>query len=131
MNDSKFSDIKIASNNGIKFNLHRVILAHRSVFFSKLFDGIALGLNSWKFDESSEVLKNIFSFIYSGTIDQNCNDFKSFAIAAKKFEIIELMKLCENKIKMSFKIENAVDLLIFASDFNASMEKDVLNFIAK
>lgn len=131
MNDQSYSDCVIKSSDGVEFKLHRVILTRRSEFFKKLLKNSAVDATMIQFPENSEVLRNIFSFIYSGTINENFEDFKSLATAAKKYGIIELLKFCAKKIKISLKIENAIELLIFASDFNAGMEKSILMFIAK
>lgn len=128
MNDPKFSDCVLTSSDGVEFKLHRVILARRSEFFKIRIPNNASAII---FPESSEVLKNIFSYIYSGTINENFEDFKLLATTAKKFGIIDLLKFCAKKIISSMNAENAVELLIFASDFNAGMEQNILNFIAE
>lgn len=129
MNDQKYSDCVIKSADGIEFKLHRVILTRRSDYF-KLNNNAEIAKN-FDLPEHSDVLKNLFSFIYSGTIDERFNGFKSLASAAKKYGIIELLKFCAKKIKATLRVDNAVELLIFASDFNAGMEKNILMFISK
>lgn len=131
MNDQNYYDCVIKSSDGVEFKLHRVILTRRSEFFKKLLKNSGVHAAMIPFPENSHVLKNIFSFIYSGTIDKNFEDFKSLAIATKKYGMLGLLKFCAKKIKFSLKIENAIELLIFASDFNAGMEKSILMFIAK
>lgn len=129
--DEKFSDCTIKSSDDMEFKLHRVILASRCEYFRKLFNNSRLNLSQIKFPEDREVLKQIFKFIYGGTIDENFEDILTLAKTAKKFEIKELGKFCDQKLISNLSAENAIDLLIFSSNFNAEMENHVLRFIAK
>lgn len=81
---------------------HKVIVAYRSKYFKAMFDNDSseaqtgiIKITDFKFG----VIRGLFEFIYKGVIDlTNVRFALSLRLAADKYEVLDLVKICEDYI---------------------------------
>ncbi|XP_022827574.1 BTB and MATH domain-containing protein 43-like [Spodoptera litura] len=128
------SDFVIESADGVKFQIHRVILAsHSEVFKAMLKGDTAESQNSYVklIDVSGEDLRYMLEYIYSGTvIDLENANFGNLLMLADRFNLKGLWELSEYALSEHLSPDNALDILMIAdmheSDF---LKTEALKFI--
>nr|CAD2187452.1 unnamed protein product [Meloidogyne enterolobii] len=118
-------------------NTHRFILAKNSVVFQKMFEqmGMTEVLNGKIkiVDSSPECFKAMLEYFYSGEIDKKTIEKYSedlFSIA-HKYEVKQLMEICENYMAANIDAENFGKLCLFAEFYHLSkLAKACVNFLS-
>lgn len=120
LNDEKFSDIKFIVD-GRTINAHKNILSVQSAYFLAMFENDMKENqeNSVRItDVSYEVMQEILRFIYCGKVN-NMETLKlDLFVAADKYMIEGLKILCEEALILDLNIENVVDTLIIADQYD-------------
>lgn len=124
--DKKFSDAQIMVGDRV-FNVHKCILDARSDYFSAMFGSEMKEKreNEVKIkDVSHEVMQEVLRFIYTGRAN-NLEILKAdLFIAADEYNIEGLKTLCEDALIRDLRVENALDLLVFADQYNSGSIKE-------
>lgn len=120
--DTAFADYTLTSSDGEDFQVHRLILAKQSEFFSKLFtvDMKEKETKSVKFEDvNAATLEKVLKFIYTGEMNvPDYNMLKNLLYAAEKFGFNGLKKFCVDKMKSEVKKENVLDIFSSADMYN-------------
>jgi len=131
--NKEFSDV-IVKCGGIKFECHKVFLASSSPVFKAMFNTQMKEKISNEVhidDVKPDVMAVLLQFLYTGKV----SNFDKFAmdlfIAADKYQIESLKKLCETKLVMSIGIENCFSLLIMGDTYSPAIKKSALSFLIK
>lgn len=122
LNDPVCSDFVIESADGVKFNVHEIILcANSEVFKAMLKENTAESQNRCMkmVDVESEDLKHIIHFIYTGTIEnlENCN-FINLMMLGDKYDLKGLTELCKHGLMCQLNRENVFEILAIADLYN-------------
>jgi len=131
--NKEFSDV-VVKCGGIKFECHKVFLASSSPVFKAMFNtqmkekiNNEVHIN----DVKPDVMAVLLQFLYTGKV----SNFDKFAIdlfiAADKYQIESLKKLCEMKLVKSIGIENCFSLLIMGDTYSPTIKKSALSFLVK
>ncbi|XP_065223701.1 speckle-type POZ protein-like [Planococcus citri] len=128
LNNPEFADVVFITNGG-NFSAHKLILAARSPVFAGMFrrkdtkngKNKKIRINEANMDE--EVLHAMLKYIYTG----KCDNFEKLAdklfVAAAKYGLDGLRKICEEELCESLSVDNAVRLLAFAEKHHADKLK--------
>ena len=137
-NIQEFSDVIIKCGD-TKFECHKVFLASRSRVFREMFNADV----TEKIEETDEVqiddikpdvMGEMLYYIYMGkTYDmENDADFaKDVFIAAVKYQIESLKKLCEEAVINSIWHGNFFSLLIMGDEHSNNIKQAALEFMVK
>ncbi|XP_065223666.1 speckle-type POZ protein-like [Planococcus citri] len=129
LKNPEFADVVFITNGG-NFPAHKNILAARSPVFAAMFrrkdtksgKNKKIRINVSK-NMDGEVLHAMLRYIYTGI----CDDFEKLAdklfVAAAKYGLDGLRKICEEKLCESLSVENAARLLAFAEKHHADKLK--------
>ncbi|CAK5077516.1 unnamed protein product [Meloidogyne enterolobii] len=118
-------------------NTHRFILAKNSVVFQKMFEQMGMTeAQNGKIkivDSSPECFKAMLEYFYSGEIDKKTIEKYSedlFSIA-HKYEVKQLMQICENYMAANIVAENFGKLCLFAEFYHLSkLAKACIHFLS-
>ncbi|CAH0747710.1 unnamed protein product [Diatraea saccharalis] len=130
------SDFTIESADGVKFQVHRVILAgYSDVFKAMLKEETAESQNSYVklVDVGNEDLQCILECIYTGTISnlENCNCINMLMLA-DRYNLKGLRELSQYALSERMSVENALEILIVADSYNSeTLKTAALKFIKK
>ena len=117
-NSETFSDVQIVLDNNEKIFAHKCILSSRNIVFEAMLKN-----NSFKeaqentikiVDFSADVINELIFFIYTGTAPKANTIAKDLLIAADKYQMPDLKRLCEIEMISSINKENAFDIIKFA-----------------
>lgn len=121
-NDKKFSDAQIIVGDRV-FDVHKCVLDARSAYFSAMFSSEMKEKreNEVKIkDVSHEVMQEVLRFIYTGRVD-NLDALKTdLFVAADEYNIEALKALCERALIRDFKVDNILDMLVFAEQYSSN-----------
>lgn len=120
-----FSDITITADEK-SFELHKCILSTRSSVFEAMFksDMKESTQNIVKIEDiKSEVLEELFRYIYTGKVNDVTEIICELLTAAEKYCVDGLKMLCEDKMCDYLELSNAVEYLKFAIINNAEKAK--------
>lgn len=128
------SDFVIESADGVKFDIHKVILAaHSEVFKAMLKGETAESQNSYVklIDVSGEDLKYMLEFIYTGTVKEVENtNFGSLLMLADRYNLKGLWELSEYALSEHMFLDNALDILIISDIYDSEfLKSEALKFI--
>jgi len=132
-NDKEFSDVMVKCG-GTKFECHKVVMAASSpVFKAMLTSNMKEKIkNEIEIDDiKPEVMTELLEFIYTGRSSNLDNFSVDLLIAADKYGIDLLKKLCEGILINSLGIENCVSLLILGDTFSTTIKESALKFVIK
>lgn len=134
LESEQFSDVTFNLNNQL-FHAHKSILSCRNPVFKAMFEhDMKEKVNNTVVieDIEPEVFRKMLQFIYTAKVKNIKQiDAHSLLIAADKYSIEGLKSLCEEVIFNNLTINNAVKILKFADDYNATkLKKNVIYFIA-
>lgn len=127
LTDPICSDFTIESAEGDRFNVNRVLLAaHSEVFKAMLKEDTAESQNSFVklIDVSTDDLRFILEFIYSGTIRnfENCN-LCSLLMLADQYNLSGLRELSQYVLSKQLSADNALETLVLADMYNSESLK--------
>ncbi|KAJ8675662.1 hypothetical protein QAD02_011448 [Eretmocerus hayati] len=132
IDNDEFSDVVLEMENK-KLYAHKSILANKSQVFTAMFT------HSMKEKEqdlveiedvSYDVMKELLRYIYSGKVNDLGKIAKDLFVAADKYLIENLKKVCENYLVHHTNAENVFEYLNFASVHNAlALRQHCLEFI--
>lgn len=134
------SDFVIESADGVKFHIHKVILAaHSEVFKAMLKGGLPDNLSFAEsqnnyvklIDLNGEDLKYMLEYIYTGTVkDIENTNFGNLLILADRYNLKGLWELSEYALSEQMTIDNALDILVVADIYNSEfLKSEAMKFI--
>ena len=131
LDSSKFSDVVLVSCGKRKFPAHRCVLAARSSVFSAMFEHHMVESQSGVVnidDLDGEILCHLLNYIYTAranlTNDTEPTIVKQLMMAADKYAIKSLKKICEKSLGKQLNVDNVVDLLLCADACSARILKE-------
>lgn len=125
LNDSEFSDVTFVIGES-RIRGHKCILATRSAFFRNMFTS---GMRETEDsvisvqDISLTTFQKLLEFIYSDQITDFVNTEQAIdvLVAANKYGLDRLKRLCEKYLVALIDLENVIELL-YLSDLHQAME---------
>ncbi|XP_043703915.1 BTB/POZ domain-containing protein At3g56230 [Telopea speciosissima] len=136
--DGTHADIKVKPGNGSSILAHRALLAARLDIFKNMLetDGCKAPANETIClpELNHEELESLLEFLYSGSlpIDKLDKHVYSLSVAADKYEIPFLQKICENRMLDSFDSSNALNVLEISDvSSNTKLKEAAMDFIIK
>ncbi|XP_059056559.1 uncharacterized protein LOC131850358 [Achroia grisella] len=127
LKDPVSSDFTIESADGHQFKVHKVLLAaHSEVFKAMLKDEMAECQTGYVklIDVTKEDFQNVLEFIYSGSVsDIEGSNFFNLLQLADRFNLRGLVDLCQYVLAQHLTVENALETLIVADMYNATVLK--------
>ncbi|XP_065222352.1 speckle-type POZ protein-like isoform X1 [Planococcus citri] len=135
LEDPKCADV-IFTTNGSNYPAHKYILAARSPFFAAMFrrkdskDGKLrkIRINVTHMDE--EVLRAMLRYIYTGKYENLGKLADKLFVAAAKYGLEGLKKICERTLCETLTAENADDMFVFAKKHHANeLKSKVIEFL--
>lgn len=133
LENEDLSDVRFMFGD-IEIPAHKQILSARNSVFRKMFESDMLEKKNGRVeitDIESNIFKHVLRYIYSGKIVTNdFNDWVKVLIAADKYSIANLVKICENRMLNSLTAENIIDAFIAADLVQAeNLRKTCVQFI--
>lgn len=128
------SDFVIESADGVKFQIHKVILAaHSEVFKAMLKGETAESQNSYVklVDVGGDDLRYMLEYIYTGTVTdvENIN-FASLLMLADRYNLKGLWEVSEHALSEQITLDNVLDILIVADMYDSDFLKtEAMKFI--
>lgn len=127
-----FSDVTIQC--GAKhFTAHKAVLASQSAVFDKMLEADMQEkiTNVIEIpDFHPDVISSMLAYLYTGTPLNMEVLVKDLLAIANKYELTQLLKMCEKKLVSSIRLDNVVEMLILADMHGASdLKKACLAFI--
>lgn len=129
------STLIVCKVDGVRFPIHRGMLAARSAVFARMFQSRMRENQTGQVevaDVSSVVMKIILHFLYTGTLLKNWNMVKpdELLYAAAKYEVHDLLEFLDVVVGRICTIDNAGKLLNLARKLNLKRaEDDLFNFV--
>ncbi|XP_065205256.1 speckle-type POZ protein B-like [Planococcus citri] len=133
LENPNFADFTISAN-GKNYHVHKVILASRSTYFAKLFES-GMKENQQNrveiTDVNEDIMGEMLKFIYTGVCENLDKLADDLLIAADKYDIGHLKKICVESIyTKSLCVENALNTLILADQYDANeLKSKAIDFI--
>ena len=127
MNYDIGKDVTMICRDG-SIRAHRCILSVRSPVFQAMFESgmIEKGEGEVKIEEAeADVVRQLVKFMYKASIDDDFTRVEELLVLANKYQMVELVNLCANKISMTMSEENALDLGIFGETHNSEVLMDL------
>jgi hypothetical protein len=140
VNSSHYSDVVFQLDDETKIFGHKLVLS-RCAFFKAMFENDVMkesttsGSNSVLIPEiGSEIFTLLITYLYTDEIDETLSFQKAMDvfIAADRFGIDRLKRICEQAILMDISAENACEIFHAADLHNATiLRKKSLEFILR
>ena len=132
-----FTDIQIEVGEKT-FDAHRAVLASYSDVFEKMFE-INMKEKEEKrvviSDIDAEVMSDLLSFMYTGSAPNMKVHTKELLLAADKYNMQDLMGICENELTESLTPANVAEILLVAnmiqSEASTSLRESCMHVIKK
>jgi len=127
-NDKQFTDLKVLVKNK-EYMVHKVVLSSRSPVFAEMISKADRDKQDYlKIEDTEEdTFEEVIKFIYTGkTLDYMTDETESLLLAAIRFEIGQLKRICEEIIYQNVSNESVINVLLLAHDNNAFQLKDKL-----
>jgi len=133
LNDAKFSDVTFVLE-GKHIHAHKLLVA-RCPYFRALFQE-EVNYGQDKTIVIDDIPHNVFvallEYLYTDDIEIQLDIAMDLCVAADKFGVERLKKLCEKKILISISIDNAASILMAANLHQASsLRTSCLDFILR
>ena len=132
LRDEKFPDVTIVCQ-GEEFPCHKAILAGRSSVFEAMFSHNMKEKMENKVvveDIDADTLDGLLCFIYCGSTTSGKS--AKLLVAAEKYNLMDLKKLCEENLCVNITVENVLDRLELADLHNAAILRSMaLKFIGR
>ncbi|KAL7296115.1 hypothetical protein TKK_0010661 [Trichogramma kaykai] len=133
-NKPDFSDVQLCVN-GVKFYAHKAILANCSPVFASMFKNEMTEENGNLVkisDFSSEVVKNLLSFIYLGRVKIKDRIVCGLMDASEKYQIANLKFVCTHLMYDFLTTANCLEMVYLADKYNMnSLKQNIICFIGK
>ncbi|XP_074447783.1 kelch-like protein 10 [Larus michahellis] len=106
----------LISVDGIEFIAHKMILSSCSPYFRALFS------SNWSNAErkvykipgtSSEMMRLLMEYAYTGTVPVTDDNVESLLIAANQFNVLDIVRLCCDFLKSQLCLENCIGVWRF------------------
>ena len=127
-----FSDMQFIVDEEV-FHVHKIILSIRSEVFAAMFahDMKENNENKVKIENiDSRVFQEVLRYMYTGKVSDIDIIVKDLLVAADKYMLQELKKICEDHFKKTDK--NIFEYRIIADTFNLrNLKKKIIMFIAE
>lgn len=126
INNTKFSDVVLITENDEKIYSHKIILS-RIPYFDSLFNS---GMKETIENEititfiNSKIMLIILNYIYTGNISIKLDDALSIFEACNYLGLEDLNSLCEEKILSNLSVETCCFVLLKADEFNSDLIKE-------
>lgn len=124
------ADVKLSVGDH-EVDAHSVILAARSPVFKQMLDSGMKESSTHRVsitDMDPGVLNLFINFMYSGTVDDlSCAGEATICAlmhAGSKYEVPSLVEFCAEKVKEFVSVDNSVDWLLVAEQFNVERLRD-------
>ena len=132
--DAKFPDVTIVCQ-GKEFPCHKAILAGRSQVFEAMFSlNFKEGMENKVevVDVAADVIDEILRFIYRGDIRDLKDGAADILVAAEKYALVDLKKMCEESLCVHLTVENVLDMMDLSDLHNAAnLRATALKFIVE
>ena len=131
----KNCDIQFCFDENQKIGAHMNILAARSPVFAAMFEHDMQEAKTGQVnirDAPPDIFKQLLHYIYSGRFSMPLTEStsKSLLILAEKYDIGDLKEECANFLAATIRVENAINLLLWAHQQSVDVMKEgVINFI--
>lgn len=127
----EFSDITIVCQ-GKELKAHKNILAHRNPVFKALI--AENPLNKIEINIPLNICQLFLEFLYTGIVSSYFEvpfaEITEFLDACKLFQMKELQEICAENILHHMKVENAVQILVWAFEYDVyQLKTEALAFI--
>ncbi|KAM6295616.1 kelch-like protein 10 [Aegotheles albertisi] len=113
--EGKFCDVTI-SVDGVEFNAHRIILCSCSHYFRALFDSSCNNTEERVYNIegiSPEMMRLIIEYAYTRSVPVTADNAESLLIAADKFNVMGIIRLCCEFLKSQLCSENCISIWRF------------------
>lgn len=124
------SDVTVKTADGVKMKLHKFLMTARSTTFNQMFN-IEMKEKETGFveikDFDSDVLKELFRFIYYGQVENLDSIDVELYKAAQRYDIKDLPEICMESIVENINKRDVVELLELADVFK---ETELFNYVA-
>lgn len=125
--NSSLQDVVFIINEN-EVSAHKQILAARNSVFRTMFESDMLERENGKVeiaDIELNIFKQLLLFIYSGRVDSDDLEvWLKLIVAADKYSITSLVKICEKLISAHFTASNVIDVFAIADLVKAAMLKE-------
>ena len=116
LKEGKYSDVSIKVD-GIEIKAHKAILSARSPVFNAMFES-KMSENVENLirieDFTQEVIEELLTFIYSGKVMNLSKVAKELLSAADKYQLPELIQLCEHYLMSDLTFDTAPEILVLS-----------------
>lgn len=133
-NDTESSDITIFCENR-EFNVHKVILIHRSPVFQAMFRNDMLEKSSNQVnikDIDPEAFEVFLRFLYTGQASIEAKQAAGIYEACEKYQLPDLKEMCLIIMQENITVEACVETLLVADKFSLhDLRNKTLSFINK
>ena len=128
----KYSDCKIVCGNE-EIQCHKMILTSRSVVFDAMFSHDTKENRSGKIvieDFDINVVQGMLEYIYSGHVKDIKLIASDLLVAADKYDLQNLKKLCVTSLCINMNCSNVLDILVLSEVYDIStLRSSSLEFI--
>ncbi|GFX18506.1 kelch-like protein 21 [Trichonephila clavipes] len=108
-----FADATLRTEDGTKFEIHRILLAHRSIYFKALFCGdFGDGSDILLKGLDSKTLENVLIYLYTGNIQLDSENAADVLIASDYFMIDPLMQESRSFVLKEMTPSNCISLFL-------------------
>lgn len=130
-NSGNGSDVALLANDGLKFDVHRLILSTHSPVFAAMFNHQSKrSTGSYNLDVDGETLDTILKFVYSCYTDQIKPSAEKVLVAADKYGLRDLKHLCEDQLLLGLTKGTAAHLVVLGDQSNsAKLTRAAFQFI--
>lgn len=123
--NSQFCDATLVAGDR-EYEVHKAILTARSTVFDAMFRNNFKEAKSNRvviYDIDHDVLKELLHFVYTNEAPNLDKMAKDLFVAADKYDLQQLKKMCEKALCVNLSIETAIDTLILAERYGANQLK--------
>ena len=130
--DKLFADVTIKCGDA-EFKAHKAILASQSPVFKKMLESDMKEQRTNVIeisDVDQAVISDMLAYIYTGSAPNLDTLVKELLNVADKYELSQLLAICEYNLKSEMCVDNVIELLILADMHNSSyLKKACLSYI--
>lgn len=133
LDNQEFSDVIFVFDKE-EIRANKLIMSTRCDVFARMFNSNMLEKETGRVeitDIEPTIFKQLLRFIYCGKMESNeTDDLFKLILAANKYSMIGLVKICADLLSSDLSVDNAVDCLIIADRVNEdSLKKMCINMI--
>ena len=132
LSDGLHSDLTIKCG-GEEFKVHKAVLASQSPVFRRMLESDMKEQRTNVIeisDINQAVISDILAYIYTGSAPNLVTLARDLLYAANKYELSELLMMCEKELQLKMNAENVIGLLQMADMLNSPcLKKACLKYI--